>query len=52
MKVQIIKIGVDELGTLPQNLENRLEEFEIRERTKTIQSRLFFLDRREYWDQS
>ena len=36
MKVTVIPIVVDMLGTVPKSLENRLEELEIRERIETI----------------
>ena len=38
MKVTVIPIIVGALGTVPKNLEKRLDEEEIRERIETIQT--------------
>ena len=38
MKVMVIPIVVGALGMVPKGLEKRLEEFEIRGRTKTIKT--------------
>ena len=50
MKVMVIPIIIDALGTVPKGLGKRLAEFKIRERIETSPQHCW--DRLQYWEES